>query len=259
MQEKPLLVLDFDGVIVDGMAEYWSSSRQAFINLLSINKEKSYFPRTEIPLGFKRLRPWVHHGWEMVLLAAECSDRRSRLCLRGIEAFSKNYSQECTLSLKKWEWTPDQLQEALNQARRNAISTNPKKWFHAHKPFSRVVQSLLLLDGEKIEFAVLTTKSLEFTKKLLNSFNLKPKFIFGHESGSKLDVLNQLLKQQIIKGFIEDRRTTLEKVLEDPKLHSIPCYLANWGYLKPQDLKDLPSRIKLLDLKTLNTPFEKWS
>ena len=258
MEEKPLLVLDFDGVIVDGMTEYWSSSRQAFIDLLSKNNEKDHCPPTEIPEAFKSIRPWIHHGWEMVLLAAECSNNKSRLSLRGIEFFSKNYSKECSLALKQWDWSPNQLQEALNQARRNAISHDPKQWLNTHKPFPAVIQRLQILDNEKIEFAVLTTKSLEFTQKLLNSFNLQPKFVFGHESGSKPEVLTKLLQTQLIKGFIEDRRITLETVLENHNLQSIPCYLANWGYLKPQDLKHLPSGIKLLDLKTFNTPITNW-
>ncbi len=258
MTEKPLLVLDFDGVIVDGMTEYWSSSRQAFIDLLPKNKENYYFPSTEIPKAFKRLRPWVHHGWEMVLLAAECSNSKSRLNLRGIEFFSQNYPKECDLALKQWNWTPNQLQEALNDARRNAISNHPNQWFNTHKPFSEVVQRLQILDNEKIEFAVLTTKSLEFTQKLLTRFNLQPKFVFGHEAGSKPEVLTKILQTQIIKGFIEDRRTTLETILKNHNLQSIPCYLASWGYLKPQDLKHLPSSIKLLDLKTLNTPIANW-
>ena len=258
MQEKSLLVLDFDGVIVDGMTEYWSSSRQAFIDLISQNKGKVHFPPTEIPKDFKSIRPWVHHGWEMVLLAAECSNSRSRLNIKGIGAFSKNYSRECALALKEWEWTPRQLQEALNQARRDAISNNPNEWFKTHKPFSSVVQRLQILDNEKIEFAVLTTKSLEFTQQLLKSFNLQPKFVFGHESGSKPAILTKLLKKQTIKGFIEDRRSTLETILKDGNLQSIPCYLASWGYLKPQDLEHLPSGIQLLDQKTLNTPIANW-
>ena len=94
----------------------------------------------------------------------------------------------------------------------------------------------------------------------MDCFGLHPKLVFGHESGSKVDVLNQLLLQKkIIRGFIEDRRTTLEKVLEDPKLKSIPCYLASWGYLKPQDRNNLPSGIKLLNLDTLQEPISKWS
>ena len=259
MIEKPLLVLDFDGVIVDGMKEYWSSSRKTCLNILSANKKEMIFFPSEIPKAFKVMRPWVHHGWEMVILAAECSNETSQLNLKGLQNFSKNYQIECSLALEKWGWTPFQLQEALNQTRREAISNNFNQWLNFHQPFSLVTQRLKTLEKEGIEFAVLTTKSIEFTKKLLDCFDLQPKLVFGHESGSKVDVLNQLLQTRIIQGFIEDRRTTLEKVLEDPKLKSIPCYLASWGYLKPQDKNNLPCGIKLLNSETLQEPIPKWS
>ena len=258
MIDKPLLVLDFDGVIVDGIKEYWSSSRQTCLNVLSSQEQEVFVLPNEIPTTFKTIRPWVHHGWEMVILAAECSDKTSHLNLKGIEKFSKNYSKECYSALDKWGWTPSQLQKALNQTRREAISNNFNQWLNFHKPFSSVVQRLQTLEQEGIEFAVLTTKSIEFTKKLLNSFSLKPKLIFGHESGSKIDVLNQLLHKRVIRGFIEDRRSTLENVLEDPKLRSIPCYLASWGYLKPQDRKGLPSGIKLISQEILKEPISNW-
>tara|TARA_B100000579_G_scaffold357297_1_gene313232 strand:+ start:50 stop:829 length:780 start_codon:yes stop_codon:yes gene_type:complete len=257
--EEPLLVLDFDGVIVDGIEEYWASSRQTCLNIFSAQEKEIISLSNEIPTNFKAMRPWVHHGWEMVLLAAECSDKNSQLNVKGIEKFSKNYSKECSLALNKWGWEPTQLQEALNQTRREAITHNLNKWLNYHQPFSSVVHRLQRLEEEGIEFAVLTTKSIEFTKKLLDCFKLQPKLIFGHESGSKVAVLNQLLKKRIIRGFIEDRRITLEKVTEDPKLKSIPCYLASWGYLKPEDRKNLPSSIQLLNLKTLKKPISNWS
>ena len=128
-----------------------------------------------------------------------------------------------------------------------------------HQPFSLVTQRLKKLEKEGIEFAVLTTKSIEFTRKLLNCFALQPKLVFGHESGSKVDVLDQLLQKRIIRGFIEDRRTTLEKVLEKQTLRSIPCYLASWGYLKPQDRNNIPAGIKVLNLDTLREPISEWS
>ena len=259
MIKKPLLVLDFDGVIVDGIKEYWSSSRQTCLNILSAKeREITTFP-SEIPKAFRAMRPWVHHGWEMVILAAECSNKTSQLNLKGLQNFSNNYQIECSLSLQKWGWTPFQLQEALNQTRREAISNDFSQWLNFHQPFYLMTQRLKTLEKEGIEFAVLTTKSIEFTKKLLDCFDLQPKLVFGHESGSKVDVLNQLLQKRRIRGFIEDRRTTLEKVLEDPKLKSIPCYLASWGYLKPQDKNNLPSGIKLLNSDTLREPISKWS
>ena len=259
MIKKTLLVLDFDGVIVDGLNEYWSSSSQTCLNIITTKEKEIFSPFSEIPSAFKAMRPWVHHGWEMVILAAECLDKTSQLNLKGVENFSNNYSRECSLALEKRDWTSSQLQEALNQTRREAISNNFNKWLNYHQPFALVIDFLKRLEIEGIEFAVLTTKSIEFTKKLLECFDLQPNLVFGHESGSKIDVLNQILQTRIIQGFIEDRRTTLEKVLEDPKLKSIPCYLASWGYLKPQDKNNLPSGIKLLNSDTLREPIPKWS
>ena len=87
--EKPLLILDFDGVIVDGIKEYWTSSRQTCLNILSSQEKEIIFLPNEMPNTFQAIRPWVHHGWEMVILAAECSDKTSQLNLQGIENFKK--------------------------------------------------------------------------------------------------------------------------------------------------------------------------
>ena len=83
MSLQPLLVLDFDGVILDGMDEYWSSSRRACLSLL----EGAGLPE-QTPLSFRQLRPWVHHGWEMVLIAALLQESEGPLQRLGVEAFA---------------------------------------------------------------------------------------------------------------------------------------------------------------------------
>ena len=57
--------------------------------------------------------------------------------------------------------------------------------------------------------------------------NHHPQILFGHEAGNKTSLLLQISKERPIKGFIEDRRATLETVLNTPDINSIPCYLAN--------------------------------
>ena len=52
-------------------------------------------------------------------------------------------------------------------------------------------------------------------------------------------------------GFIEDRRNTLIDIKQNPITNNIPCYLADWGYLKNIDRLNLPFEIKLLKLKSL--------
>ncbi len=145
----------------------------------------------------------------------------SNFCVHSGKIYTGQKKIVCGARDKYQVWTATQLQEALNQTRREAISADFNQWLNYHQPFPSVVQRLQKLEKEGIEFAVLTTKSIEFTKKLLDCFKLQPKLVFGHESGSKIDVLNHLRNTRIIQGFIEDRRSTLEKVLGNPNLKSI--------------------------------------
>ncbi len=257
MQSKPLLVFDFDGVIVDGMSEYWSSSRKACLEII-FNESFSYsFPKS-IPEKFRKIRPWITHGWEMVLITAELSRKESPLFTLGAKAFSDDYEKNLTNALEAWKLTPKQLQKALDQIRKETIQDNFEAWFANHKPFPQVINRIKKLKDEGINFAVLTTKSAGFTAKLLANLNLKPTLLYGHESGSKTKVLLQIAKHHKLQGFVEDRRSTLEKVLKTPGLESLPCYLADWGYLKPNDKLKIPSGIHLLETKNLMLPLANW-
>ena len=240
------------------MEEYWLSSRRAFLTL-SKSYGRSYELPIAVPLEFQQLRPWVNKGWEMVLLTAELVRHSSALFNYGAKTFSKDYENLCIEGLKAWGWEPKDLQFSLETARKKAIEKNLDQWLSLHKPFPEVIKKLKTIKQEGLELSVLTTKSQYFTQLLLKSFALKPKMIIGHESGSKINVLLQLINHHEIKGFIEDRRVTLETVLRTPKLASIPCYLADWGYLKPTDRIDLTPEIQLLDIKTLETPLAAWN
>ena len=257
MKEKSLLVFDFDGVIIDGISEYWESSNKAFINLVQENIN-TLNVQTNIPKAFKDLRPWVQYGWEMVLIAAELSRPKSKLKIEGFKIFANNYHENCKEALKVWNWSPHDLQKSLDNTRKDSINNDLLSWLNAHKAFPGIINRLIQFQSEGYEIAILTTKSAEFTFQILKSINFKPNMLFGHESGTKKNVLLNLSKKFIIKAFIEDRRATLERIISTPELIKIPCYLATWGYLKPQDFEHLPSNIQLLDLKTLNTPITNW-
>ena len=259
MSKSPLLVFDFDGVIVDGMAEYWSSSLNACISLMKGRSQSPFFPALP-PHAFVQLRPWVEHGWEMVLLAAELSREDSYLVKFGAQSFSIAYKEQRRAALDFWGWQPDYLRCALEDARRKAIDANKDDWFSLHRPYPWVLKRLDALSEEGIEWAVLTTKGADFASELLGYLNLTPTFLFGHESGSKYDVLKELISHRSVKGFIEDRRETLEKVLANAELSSLSCYLASWGYLKPgQDDCSLPHGIRLLRPETMAAPLAAWT
>ncbi len=257
MTKRPLLVFDFDGVIIDGMSEYWWSSKAACIDLIGQHL-KSDLLEEEIPEAFRSLRPWIHHGWEMVVIAAEilCPHNQSQL---DIKAFSEDYSARIKQTLSSWNWKPTELQHALENVRRNALLSDRKTWISRHRPFPKVIERLSLFEEEGIDWAILTTKSAEFTSELMQCFQLHANHLHGHESGSKVDVLLELASEFSLLGFVEDRLSTLESVIATPKLSFLPCYLASWGYLKPADHISLPHGVHLLNPETLAAPLASWN
>ena len=248
MNEPPLVVFDFDGVIVGGMAEYWWSAATACRQLLP---EDGVPPSDEVPDRFRTLRPWVHHGWEMVLLAAEIATLDLNLWLL-------DYPEQQRQAMLRRGWRAEQLQEALDRARRDAVSSDRQAWLALHQPYAGVVERLAAFAGEKADWAVLTTKSRAFTAELLESLNLHPWRLDGRESGAKPDVLLQLQRERPLRAFVEDRRATLETVLKTPGLDHLPCLLVNWGYLKPADRLELPEGLHLMEPADLSRPLAEW-
>ena len=248
MQERSLLVFDFDGVIVDGMAEYWWSSWNA---AKSLNAEPPGFSPEQVPDLFRRLRPWIHHGWEMVLLAAELS---------GLDesAWVEGYEVQQHAALLRRGWGGDLLQDALDRARLQAVQQDRAAWLRLHRPFPGLAGRLQSLGEEGLDWAVLTTKSEAFTAELLNAFDLRPAKLDGREAGPKPEVLLRLQRERPLRGFVEDRRATLETVLSTEGLEGLPCYLVDWGYLKPADRNQLPPGIQLIDLHRLAKPLAQW-
>ena len=52
-------------------------------------------------------------------------------------------------------------------------------------------------------------------------------------------------------GFIEDRKKTLIDIKQNSETSEIPCFLADWGYLKKSDRYTLRNGIKLVKLGNL--------
>ena len=81
--------------------------------------------------------------------------------------------------------------------------------------------------------------------------NIFPEFIFGYESGTKVKIAEELTQTYEILGFIEDRKKTLIDIKQNSETSHIPCFLADWGYLKKSDKYTLNNEIKLLKLGNL--------
>ena len=252
VQNQKLILFDFDGVIIDGMNEYWYSSLLAC---------KQYLYSEEIPLNlnldmkvsdtFRDIRPWVKYGWEMVLITHEIIKDNNPLDEASKEKFVKEYQQNCLDVLKRNAWLSSTLQKSLDKARQSQILADFDKWINLHHPFNKVLTFIKKAQKRNFKIGIISTKGAEFASKIINKMDIYPELIFGYESGSKIEIASNLTKDYEIIGFIEDRRKTLSNIINNDQTKHIPCYLASWGYLKISDKFNLPSKIKLIQLSNL--------
>ena len=102
-----------------------------------------------------------------------------------------------------------------------------------------------------IKTGIVTTKGKIFAEKILKQLNIFPELVFGYESGTKIKIAEKLTKTYEILGFIEDRKNTLIDIKKNAGTSHIPCFLADWGYLKDSDRYNLSNEIRLLKLSNL--------
>jgi len=247
---NPLLVFDFDGVLVDGMAEYWWSARRAALVL-----DPGLQLDAEPPAAFLRLRPLIHQGWEMVLVAAELGLPPSS----DNPAFSRDYAGTLAPALHRRGWSAPVLQQTLERVRAEAIAEDRRGWLDRHRFYPGIEARLRQLAGEGADWGVLTTKGGAFADEILVAAGLEPLFVHGHEQGSKPQVLQRLQAMGRPLWFLEDRRPTLEAVRAQPALAAVRCYLVSWGYLAAQDHEGLQAQgIHWLTPQRFASPLADW-
>ena len=252
MQNQKLILFDFDGVIIDGMKEYWHSSLIACKRYLNSNLiPKDLDTDMKLSNTFRELRPWVKYGWEMVLITHEIIKKINPINDLSKNAFLKNYQQNCQNVLAKNSWESQTLQNYLDEVRNIQISSDLDKWINLHEPFLEVISFIKNSQKDGFKIGIISTKNKIFTSKILRKFNVYPELIFGYQEGNKVDIIFNLSKEYEIIGFIEDRKKTLLNLIENRKSKKINCYLADWGYLKSKDRIELPKEIILIKLKDL--------
>ena len=252
MNGQKLFLFDFDGVIVDGMKEYWHSSLVVcdnFLNSPEITINETFY--NNISKTFEEIRPWVKYGWEMVLIVHEIIKKENNLNDINKNKFTDKYNQNCQKILKENAWLPKDLQNFLNESRKLQIEQDFEKWVNLHNPFLEVIDFIEKLKKNSVKTGIITTKKEAFASKILQNLNIFPDLIYGYESGTKVKIASLLSKEYEIIGFLEDRLQTLKEINLNPQTNNIPCYLADWGYLKKSDRNSLPKDIRLLKLKNL--------
>ncbi|ABB56659.1 HAD family hydrolase [Synechococcus elongatus] len=233
-----LLALDFDGVLCDGLREYFLAAWQA-----GCDRDPSWpeVPEPSLEDRFRLLRPVIEQGWEMpVLLQA------LRREVADAEVLA-DWPQLCDRVLKDWGLTTTELSQAMDRVRDRWIKRDRKEWLQLHHFYPGVAERLA---QQTAPWVIISTKDGRFIAELLEQIpNLQPPLaIYGKEVGvPKTQTLIQLQVEFEQIAFVEDRLPALEAAAQ---LESVDLYLADWGYNTDRDRQQAMTsdRIQLLRL-----------
>jgi phosphoglycolate phosphatase-like HAD superfamily hydrolase len=253
-----ILALDFDGVICDGLIEYFEVAWRTYCNIWSSSNNT---PPDDLALRFYRLRPVIETGWEMPVL---------------IKALINGFSDEHILH----EWAninpqillvdnlqPKEIAAKLDHLRDEWIATNLNEWLSLHKFYPGVAERLKMTIDSGIQLYIVTTKEGRFVQQLLQKegIDLPTNFILGKEvKVPKYETLSKLIENAITKPvslwFVEDRFKTLQLVQKQLNLDNIQLFLADWGYntQAEREVCKNDAHIHLISLSQFSQDFSKW-
>jgi hypothetical protein len=230
-----ILALDFDGVLCDGMREYFETSRRSYMRIWPDEK----VPGDDLFPAFRALRPVIMTGWEMPLLLRAIVQERPESAM-----------------LQNWAAVRDELMNArqlhgaalssvltrtLDEVRRTWIAIDPRDWLDRNVPYCSL-EEVRRLVAEPERAVLVTTKEGEFARQILDHWGMQLADIQGKEAGThKCDNLRALITAYTaVQGrrprlwFVEDRLETLRHVTTHADLEDVGLFLATWGYNTPE-------------------------
>lgn len=253
-----LLALDFDGVICDGLIEYFQSAWKAYCEIWQVADTT---PPAGLAEQFYRLRPVIETGWEMPVLL--------RCLLKGVseDAILDGWGAIAQQQIQADQVPMSQLTYAVDHVRDEWIQADLDNWLAQHRFYPGIVERLQQILESSLPLKIITTKEGRFVKRLLNreEINLADDQIWGKEvKQPKHQTLRQLLQQQQHPNpsiwFVEDRLKTLQGVKQQPDLQSVRLFLADWGYNLQNERNEAAAdpQIQLLTLAQFAGEFSDW-
>ena len=249
---------DFDGVICDGLKEYFASTEKAYKKIW-LSEELSV--NDELTNNFYRLRPVIETGWEMPVL---------------LRALVLKYEPEQVLT--RWHSIRDEIvdreqldkkicSQALDNVRDHWIKNDLDSWLKLHRFYPGVLDKLKQIVNSDIQVYIVTTKEGRFVKQLLQQqgIELSETQIIGKESKRPKYETLRIIKDNATESnasiwFIEDRLQALKQVQQQPDLKEIKLFLADWGYNTESQraMANQQNNIQLLSLSQFTQNFASW-
>lgn len=245
-QSPQILALDFDGVICNGLEEYFQTARSAYQQIWpgsSIADETATI--------FKQLRPVIETGWEMpVLLRAIAID------VPPLEIAS-DWATVRDRIVASEGIEPQKVGQQLDGVRDRWIEEDLEEWLSLHQFYPGIIDLLQSLIHSSIQLYIVTTKEGRFVQQLLRQqgVDLVAENIFGKEvKRPKPETLRRIIAQSSSGSqlfFVEDRFKTLEITSQQSDLAQVELFLADWGYNTESDriAAGQHSRIRLISLR----------
>ena len=260
MPTPTLLALDFDGVLCDGLIEYFQTAWTAYCEIW---QPEDTTPPDGLADRFYRLRPVIETGWEMPVLL------RSLQLGTPDEAVIDDWPSLSATRVQEESLDKAQVAATVDGVRDRWIERDVDHWLAQHRFYPGVIERLqsVIASESDIKIAIVTTKEGRFVTQLLRQqgIQLPPENILGKEvKQPKYQTLRNLRDRKSAPNptiwFIEDRLKALQSVAQQPDLSDVRLFLASWGYNIERDrtaAADSP-RIELITLETFAQPFDRW-
>ncbi len=264
MTTPQLVAFDFDGVICDGLIEYFQTAWQAYCQLFrpQVNQLIDR-PIDQPPDGladkFYPLRPVIETGWEMpVLVEALVKGASSAQIIEQWPQMALPYLDAAGL-------TKAQSVQTLDSVRDQWIQRDLQSWLDLHRFYPGMIDRISELLAGEIPVYIISTKEGRFIKALLaqSGLDFPTAQIFGKEvKRQKYETLRLLKEKHNIRQiwFVEDRLPALQAVAQQPDLDEVELFLAGWGYNLESDreVSRQDPRIRLLSLQQVVQKFDNW-
>jgi len=253
-----ILALDFDGVICDGLIEYFQVAWRTYCHIWS---PASKTPPDDLAPIFYRLRPVIETGWEMPVLI------KALLAGIGEDRILQEWVSLTQEILYSDNLTSSDIGTKLDRNRDEWIANDLDGWLSLHHFYPGVLEKITSVLASPVQLYIITTKEGRFVQQLLQKagIELPATMIFGKEvKRPKYQILAELIQEHKLLPenvwFVEDRLKTLQVVLNKPNLHGVRLYLADWGYNTASERQAATHepRIQLISLSQFFQDFGDW-
>ena len=256
-----ILALDFDGVLCDGMREYFETTRRTYVKIWPADPA----PGEDLFPVFRTLRPVIMTGWEMpILLRAIVQGHPVAAVLHGWEKVRDALVHEGPL---QGTALVNALAHTLDQVRREWIAADPRDWLERNVPYCSLDEVRRLV-AEPERTVLVTTKEGEFARDILDHWGVHLADLQGKEAGThKCENLRALIADYTEAHgrrprlwFVEDRLETLQHVTTHADLADVGLFLAAWGYNTAETRASVQGggRIRLLALDRFRQGLAAW-